>query len=166
MAALQSVRSFITKTNVLWISFFTTIFLTLLFPLVAARWNLIFMDDLVSPTKVRELLEQMSAQQKSVHLWTTATLDVAYPFVYGSFLAGTALRFFHKYGSYLALPALLTVLVDLLEGVIQVLALTETVDLLGPKAYITALKFGLFFIAVIIVLVGWAKWLLNSRQHP
>ncbi len=167
MAILQSVRSLIIKTNVLWISFGATLLLTLLFPLAAAYWDLTFMDDFASPAKVRELLEQMSRQQKIVHLWITATLDVAYPFAYGSLLAGAALRCFRKYGIYLALPAFFTALVDLIEGVVQVMALTETADLLGLKAYITPLKFGMFTIAVTIAFAGWIKWLFLKlkTQH-
>jgi len=47
-----------------------------------------------------------------------ATLDVIYPLAYGSLFAGVALRFFSQYGVYLALPALLAIPVELIEGVI------------------------------------------------
>ncbi|EKU96216.1 hypothetical protein Lepto7375DRAFT_0195 [Leptolyngbya sp. PCC 7375] len=159
MTILQSRQSMITKTSVLWINFVITILLTLAFLLIAGHWDFIFIDAVASPANVRALLEQMSVTQKTIHAWSTATLDVVYPFAYGSLFAGVALRFFSKYGVYLALPALLAIPVDLIEGVIQVLALTETADVLELKAYITPLKFGLFIIGFIVALAGWAKWL-------
>ncbi|MBE9103007.1 hypothetical protein IQ267_26535 [filamentous cyanobacterium LEGE 07170] len=57
---------------------------------------------------------------------------------------------------------------DLIEGVIQVLALTEMADMLELKAYITPLKSGLFITGLIITLAGWAKWLflrLKPQQY-
>ena len=139
--------------------FAVTILITLSFPVVVRFWDLTLIDAVSSPDHVREILAGMTAEQKGAHAWITGTLDVAYPFAYGGLFAGVALRFFPRYGYYLSIPALLAIPVDLTEGVVQILALTETTDWLSIKAFVTPIKMILFLTAVVIALAGWIKWL-------
>jgi uncharacterized membrane protein len=74
--------------------------------------------------------------------------------VYGGLFAGAALRFFSVAGRWLALAGLLAIPVDLLEGVIQVLALTDTADLVDLKAWVTPLKSALFCVGLLVAVVG------------
>ena len=149
----------LTKTSTLWALFTATILITLSFPLVSRLWDLTLIDAISSPNLVREVMAGMTVGQKVAHAWVTATLDVAYPIVYGGLFAGVALRFFPVNGRYLSIPALLVIPVDLAEGIVQVLALTETIDWLMLKAFLTPLKMILFLTAFAISLTGWSKWL-------
>ncbi|MGK7892937.1 MAG: hypothetical protein AB4372_04660 [Xenococcus sp. (in: cyanobacteria)] len=147
-------NSWITKDVTLSIALVLTVLLTIAIPLAARRSKLTLLDGIASPSKARDILDRMDQNQKDAHIWITATLDVAYPLSYGGLFAGSALRFFPEYGSYLALPALLAIMADLTEGVIQILALTDTSDLLYLKKYVTPLKYGMAILGLVIALVG------------
>jgi len=103
----------------------------------------------------------MSAEQRTPHAWATSTLDVAFPISAGLLFAGVALRFFPKYGIYLALPGFLAIPTDLFEGVIQILALTNTADLLDLKAIVTPLKAVLLLTGLVIAIIGWSRWVFS-----
>jgi hypothetical protein len=148
----------ITTTSALWLLFIATLSITAGFPAISNVWGVIFIDGISSPDEVRIVIAQMTAEQKIVHAWATATLDVAYPLAYGLFFAGTALRFFTKYGLYLAALPLIAIPVDLIEGVVQILALTNTADFVGAKAILTQVKFILFIAGFLISVVAWVKW--------
>jgi hypothetical protein len=113
----------------------------------------ILLDTVVSPDEARALIAGMSAEQREVHFWVTVLLDAAYPLAYGSFMAGLALRFFGGWGKWLSVPAFLTMAVDFAENTLQAMAL-KGVDLLGAKAVLTPMKFGLFTAAAVIALVA------------
>ncbi|MFT6437772.1 MAG: hypothetical protein ACJAVI_005853 [Candidatus Azotimanducaceae bacterium] len=149
----------ITTNRALWLLFIATLTITAGFPAVSNIWGVMFIDGISSPDEVRIVISQMSAEQKIVHAWVTATLDVAYPLSYGLFFAGTALRFFSKYGLYLATLPLIAIPVDLIEGVVQVLALTDTADFIGAKAILTPAKSVLFVAGFCISVAAWVKWI-------
>lgn len=150
----------LTRPRWLWLLFSCTVLLTLCFPLIANHWELAFLDALSSPVEVRAQLMALSSSQRTVHAWSTGTLDVAYPFAYGLLFAGTALRSFGRFGPYLAVPGLLAIPVDLGEGVVQILALTEITDWLGAKVWLTPLKMSLFFGGLTISLGAWLHILI------
>lgn len=155
-------KSWFNQDITLWSALILTILLMISIQFVANSYKLTLLDTIANPTKAREQLDHMCARQKKAHVWITATLDVAFPLTYGFLFAAAALRFFPQYGGYLVLPALLVILVDLIEGVIQILALTESNSLklnylLKLKRYITSLKFVLFILALFIALGGLAK---------
>ncbi|NKB33801.1 MAG: hypothetical protein GKR91_11950 [Pseudomonadales bacterium] len=154
----------LTKSNVLWISFFAVVALTLSFQFIAQRYGLVLLDGLYDPAEVRAAIANMTAQQRSVHVWVTSTLDVAYPIAYGIFFVGTAYKFFPTCGKYLALPALFCVPIDLVEGVIQVLALTTSIDWIQAKAILTPAKFALVLSALFITLYGVTKVRVLRRE--
>jgi len=111
------------------------------FGVIMGMWKFVLIDEISNPDTVREMIAGMSSSQRSVHAWTTATLDIAYPLTYGPLFAGLSLRVFK---SIFAVPALATMPVDLAEGVVQVLALTGNDAVIWLKAYVTPLKLGLF----------------------
>ncbi len=152
----------ISQPPVLWALFAATVVITLLFPLLAGIWQLTLVDPISAPDAVRAVIGSMSQEQKTAHAWITATLDVAYPLAYGLLFAGVALHFFERYGAYLALAGLLAIPVDLFEGVVQVLALTDAADLVDLKALLTPLKSGLFIAGLLFCLVAWARWLVRK----
>lgn len=102
-------------------------------------------------------LGQMTAEQRTAHFWGTVLTDTAYPLAYGGLFIGLALRF-GRGRDWLAWPAILVIIVDLVENTVQALALSETVNLLTAKTILTPLKFGLFAVAALIAiyLVAWA----------
>lgn len=149
------------QTKVLWMLFAATLLNTLAFPLLAAAFDVTFVDALSVPQEVREVIAQMSSSQQVAHAWITGTLDVTYPLVYGLFFAGSALCFFPGIGKWLALPILLAIPVDLAEGVVQILALTQQQDWLSAKAFLTPLKSALFLSGLLITVLGWGRWALS-----
>lgn len=144
----------LTSTPTLWFLFWSTLAMTVTFALIMQVWQFEIIDEMHDPAKIRDHVAGFSDTQKSVHAWMTATLDVAYPFAYGSLFMGMALRFFNRFGFWLALPSLLVIPVDLAEGYVQVLFLTGNDSLLGYKQVLTPLKLGLFIPGLIIALVG------------
>ncbi|MBE9066430.1 hypothetical protein IQ260_07170 [Leptolyngbya cf. ectocarpi LEGE 11479] len=155
-------KAWITQDIKLWSALALTVLLMLTILMVASRFHLPLLDRISSPNKARDKIEEMDARQRKAHVWITATLDVALPLSYGYLFAGTALRFFPKYGAYLILPALLAILVDLTEGGIQILALTSVADLLELKKYVTPLKFGLVVLGGTIAIAGLAKGICSN----
>jgi len=148
------IRKFLTKSSTLWISFIAWMVMSLVFVWVMWRWGFIIIDEIYQPEVLQAHLDEMSDKQKSVHAIMTGTLDVAYPFAYGVFFMGMSLRFLGKWGPWLALPALLCIPVDLIEGVIQILLLNGNESLIGAKAIVTQLKYILFLAALAISLVA------------
>lgn len=155
---MSSIESRITSDGALWFLFAATLAITASFPFVSEYWQLTLLDGISSPPDARAVVAEMTSQQKSAHAWITATLDVAYPIAYGGLFAGTALRFFGRSGRYAAIPAFAVVPTDLAEGVVQVLALTDTVDWLGAKALLTPLKMLLFFSGMGVTVAAWGTW--------
>jgi len=145
-------------TKPLWILFVVTILLTASFVAVAPMWDLRLLDAISDPDEVRNVLAGMSGAQRTAHAWITATLDVAYPLAYGTFFGAVALHFFPRQ-DWLALPALLVIPVDLVEGVVQVFALLDITDWVDAKALLTPLKMWLFYAALAVAVAGWALWL-------
>ena len=145
----------------LWVAFVLTILMTFAFTVIASLWGLTFIDGISDPSQVREVIAGMTSDQRVAHAWTTATLDVAYPLAYGALFVGSAYAFYRRFGRYIAMILLVVIPVDLLEGVVQVLALTESADLVDAKAVLTPLKSGLFLLGAVFMLFGWAMWVVN-----
>ena len=140
-------RAFLTKSSTLWILFMLFVLETIAFGVIMYIWDFHVIDEMSNPDAIRQHIEEMSTLQRQVHAWTTATLDVAYPLTYGPLFAGLALRSLRP---LYALPAVTVIPVDLIEGAVQVLALTGTQDLIWLKAYVTPTKLVLFIAAMAI----------------
>lgn len=152
--------NFLTKPMTLWILFGLFILQTIGFAVIMSVWDFEVIDEISDPEKVRQHISGMSATQRSVHAWTTATLDVAYPLTYGLLFAGMAWRALKPVFS---VPAIAVIPTDLAEGFVQVLALTGNGDLVWLKAYLTPLKLVLFFAAIIIALA--ALWQERRKRQ-
>lgn len=147
-------HSFLTRTSTLWRLFWALILLSLAFGVVMYVWDFEIIDEMSNEAAIKAHLAAMSQTQKNVHAIATATLDLAYPFVYGGLFAGMALRFLGPVGKIAALPSFVVIPVDLAEGVVQVFALTGQEQYLWLKAYLTPLKLGLFFTGMALAFVA------------
>jgi hypothetical protein len=156
----------ITRTPVLWTLFVLTLAITGGFVLLAPAAGGQFLDRLSDPEASRALVAGLSESQRTAHFWTTVLLDTAYPFAYGLFFAGMALRFFGRWGRLAAVPAIAVMIVDLTENTLQALTLAGAGDFLEPKAWITPLKFNLFYLAALIALVALGIAVFRMVRKP
>ena len=140
--------------RVLLLSLVATVVLTALFPVVAGQFGLTLLDAMADSTEARALIEGLTGEQRQAHAWITGTLDVAYPLAYGALFLGATLRFFPRRGTLLAIPVLIGVPADLLEGLVQILALTGQADGLAAKAVLTPVKGGAFVYGAVMALLG------------
>lgn len=154
----------LSRASVLWGLLIITIGLTLGFVVVSSVFGFSFIDHLWTPGKVLDAIGTMSVTQKIAHGLATATLDVAYPIAYGSLLAGLTFRYFNKIGGLLVWPALLVIPTDLAEGGVQILLLFGQTGLVGWKALLTKIKYGLFLAALLIALGGMFRAFKASRK--
>ena len=142
----------------LWGAFILTVFLTVSFQLVSDYWDIVFLDRLRSSCESVARLIAYSPGQREVHIWVTSTLDVLYPLSYGALFAGLVLRAFPVAGSWMAIPALATVMTDLVEGGVQIALLLEARSdaLVSVKVFLTNAKFLLFAIAFVLAIIALA----------
>ena len=159
-------RQWLTKGWVLWTLFILQILIGASFGLIMGHWDFQLIDSISDPAKASAVIAGLTDMQRTVHIWTTATLDVAYPLAYGGLFAGLALRFLGKAGKWLSLPAFAAIPADVSEGVVQVLALTGTEGVIGAKAILTPLKFGLFMVAALIALLAVIVAIINIFRKP
>jgi len=150
----------ITHSTTLWVLFLLFVAQSIGFAIIMWVWEFGIIDEMSDPEKVRAHIEEMSAGQRHVHAWMTATLDVAYPLTYGPLFAGLALR---ALPPLYAVPALATVPVDLIEGVTQVMALNGAYDWLAMKAIVTPIKLVLFLAAMVIAIFALVLWMRRRR---
>lgn len=147
-------QDLLTRPKILWLLFGATLAMTIAFGLIMWIWQFELIDEMHQPARIKAHLALLTPTQKYVHAWTTATLDVAYPFAYGGLFVGMALRFFDRFGVWLALPGALVIPVDLAEGVVQLLLLNGVENLLTYKQVLTPLKLGLYFPGLAIAVMG------------
>ncbi len=159
MVSSQDRIEFLTKTSTLWVLFIAFVALMHGGDLMEAHWNLELLDGISNPADARALLAGMTPDQKSAHLWFTTTLDVLLPITAVGLFVGMALVSFPKYGKYLAIPPLLALPLDYTEGVVQVLVLTETADVLAVKAFTTPIKSSCYLFGFSMSIVGVLKLL-------
>ena len=142
------------QTKMLWWTFSLTLAMTACFGFVMHIWQFSIIDEMFVADDIRAHISAMSQTQRTVHAWMTGTLDVAYPFAYGGFFIGVAMRYFGKYGIYLAVPSLLCIIADLSEGVAQIMLLTGHEAWMSVKLIATPIKFSLFITGALIALAG------------
>lgn len=163
--AAGAAARFLSRTPVLWASFVATLVMSVGFLAIMHHWDFLLIDEMWQPDRVRAYVATMTPLQRSVHVWTTATLDVAYPLAYASLLAGLTHRGLGPARAWLLLPSALVVPVDLYEGYLQVQILTGDMSHLACKAWVTPLKLGLFGIALAIAAAGLIQ-MLRRRRRP
>ncbi len=144
----------LTGTRILWVLVLVQVLIWIGFVSVMRAYDFTLIDEMWKPDEIAAYLGTLSEEQKRAHIWTTASLDVLYPIVYGCFFTGMALLFFGRPGRWLALPGICAVPVDLTEGVIQVMALSGNSEVVVHKAWVTPWKLGLFIAASLITLAA------------
>lgn len=112
------------------------------------------LDMMGSGAEAKTRLAEMSADQMTAHFWGTVLNDTAYPLAYGGLFAGLIWRFGGAWRKWFVIPALAVILVDLAENTTQAMALSGNESLIGLKDVLTPAKFGLFFLAALLVLVS------------
>ena len=155
----------LTRTSVLWLLFVLCIVTLSATQYLAGFWEINLLDEIYNLDDVKNVLGEMSEEQKMAHIWITASLDLIYPIIFGGLLAGLTLRLLPKYGRYLIVPALVGVFFDLSENVVQVASLLGSTSILEAKMILTPGKMGLFLVAFVIVIIGVLKWLFSKIQR-
>lgn len=144
----------LSETKTLWSLFILTACLTAGFGLAMHIGEFGIIDEMYDAEHIRAHIAAMTPQQRTWHIWTTATLDVAYPFAYGGLFIGLALRAFKRRGAWLALPSLHVIPADLTEGFAQVMLLSGHDNFMGLKLVATPIKLGLFGAGLMISIVA------------
>lgn len=151
MTAITRGLKSLQHTRTLWLLGLASLLMIALCDYLKWHWQLPLLDGIWNPLEARELLARLTLEQKSHHLWFTTTVDVMLPLVVAGFMAGASLKAFPRWGRYLAIAPLLAVPLDLSEGMIQVLVLTDTADWLALKAYTSPIKSSGYLIGLIMV---------------
>ncbi|MEM5517053.1 hypothetical protein WNY37_08820 [Henriciella sp. AS95] len=163
---MNLIVSFLTRTPVIIAAFVATIVVGWSFTLIIAAVDGALLDTILTGDEASARLAEMTGDQRYVHFIGTIANDTLFPIAYGSFFAGLAARFApEKLRTWVVLPALATVIVDLAENTVQALALSGTADYLGFKDVLTPLKYGLFYLSLILALgfaaLALARWLVR-----
>jgi hypothetical protein len=164
-------KDFFLKPKTTWVAFISTIILSISFITVMSYWSFEVIDEIYDVEALKLHLAAMTDTQKLVHIWATATLDVLYPFAYGTLFISLALRFMGKWGPLLAVPSFAVIPVDLSEGLVQILLLTETANFYDLKVALTISKLGLFLIGlcvaiIAVMIVGYRYFNRRSAEAP
>ncbi len=162
MTKLSRKLQFITNTGILSTLFLISLVLIIISEWMKSQWQLELLDGIWNPADARSLIAQLSAAQITGHLWFTTTIDVLLPLAVATTLTGVTLKAFPNYGKYLIIPALLAVPFDFFEGVIQVLVLTETFDLLDLKAYTSPIKISGYLFGLGMLSLAIFQWLFMT----
>ena len=117
-------------------------------------WDFGIIDEMYKPDQIIAHIDALTPVQRKAHAWMTGTLDVVYPFAYGSFFIGMAKRHFIKHGNWLAIPSVLVIPFDLFEGLTQIILLNGNYSVVGLKQIFTPVKLGLFSIGLAIALAA------------
>ena len=127
------------------------------------RFELVLLDNLWQPERVRAAIADMDATQRAAHIWLTSSVDVVFPIAFGLFVLGSGLRLQPARRKPITALVMLLIGFDLLEGTVQILALTSQVDWLASKQIITPVKLGCYLAGLVLVVLGWLRWLVLDR---
>ncbi len=111
------------------------------------------------------VLQNMSDLQKHYHIIATSTLDMIYPIVYGGLLAGIVWRFADKKKTLLIIPAIIAIFSDIIENIIQIIALSGNDDFLYFKNFITPIKYGMILFVIIIAALLIVKTIIGKSKN-
>lgn len=162
---MQAFKSFLTRRSVLWASFIIFMLLNVGFFFWIPYVGGVILDESWGEG-MQHIYDGMTPVQRRSHGWMTLILDMPYPLAYGVWYAGLALKAFPKLGWWIALPALLTIPIDLTENTTQVLALLGGVDVLSLKDIVTPLKLLFFISASLIALASLVLLLVRGAGKP
>ncbi|MEO1405396.1 MAG: hypothetical protein AAFV54_02755 [Pseudomonadota bacterium] len=125
------------------------------FSLYAPQTGEPILDMVASQADVLARLDAMDADQKAAHFQMTLIADMLYPVAYAIMLGCLAMRAFPKAGWWLAIPAFVAGGFDIVENIVQLMALQGSVGLVGLKAFLTPGKFLLVVCSALLVIVCW-----------
>ncbi len=161
---MQTFKAFLTRRSVLWGSFIIFMLLNLGFFFWMPHVGGVILDESWGEG-LQRIYDSMTPDQRRSHGWMTLILDMPYPLAYGVWYAGLALKAFPKLGWWIALPALLTIPIDLTENTTQVLALLGEMDILALKNIVTPLKLLFFISASLIALASLVLLIMRRVRH-
>lgn len=145
---------FLSQTKILWFTFSLTLILTIIFGIVMHFGQFGIIDEMFVAEKINAHIDAMSPHQRLIHAWLTGTIDVLYPFAYGAFFIGIAVKHFGRFGFWLALPSVLVIPADLAEGVAQVMLLTGQDGFMSLKLIATPIKLVLYIFGLCVTVLG------------
>jgi len=146
--------TFLAQTKTLWFTFILTVILTIIFGIVMHFGQFVIIDEMFAAKDITAHIDAMSFHQRMVHAWLTGTIDVLYPFAYGAFFIGIAVKEFGRFGFWLALPSILVIPADLVEGLAQVMLLTGQDAFMGLKLIATPIKLVLYIFGLCVTILG------------
>ncbi|WP_300376884.1 hypothetical protein [Henriciella sp.] len=166
---MNAAFGWLTSTLVILLSLILTLLIGLSFAPVQNAIGGPLLDMLWTGEAAQARLNAMNEAERSVHIWGTVLNDTLYPLAYGAFLAGLAGRFAGpRWMGWAMLPAFLAVLADFAENMVQVLALTGSMNLLAFKSVLTPLKFGLLIgaamLVVLLILIAGGRFVLGKMR--
>ena len=135
----------------------------MMFQWLPDRFELVLLDNLWQPERVRAAIADMDATQRAAHIWLTSSVDVVFPIAFGLFVLGSGLRLQPARRKPITALVMLLIGFDLLEGTVQILALTSQVDWLAAKQILTPVKLGWYLVGLVLVVLGWLRWLVLDR---
>jgi len=143
-----------------WISLATVQVLTASFVILERLTGVTLLDLMWrDPGEVQRTIDSMTAEQRSVHIWITCTLDVVNPIAIAGVFKASAQVWGRKASRFTDAMNVM-ILADYSEGVVQVLALSGRPNLAFAKVLLTDLKFGLGMVGGASCLA----WLLTNRE--
>lgn len=129
-------------------------------------WKFELIDSMFDAQETLDYIASLSPERKHAHVWTTMTLDVLYPFAYSSLFLGMAIKAFpSSIGTWLAIPSIVCVPVDLLEGYSQVMLLNGNDEYINLKVMATKCKFILFITGLLISIISVFRLLLARENR-
>ena len=146
--------SFLAQTKTLYFTFSLTLVLTVIFGIVMHFGQFGIIDEMFIAEDINAHIDAMSLHQRLLHAWLTGTIDVLYPFAYGAFFIGVAVKCFGRFGFWLALPSILVIPADLAEGVSQVMLLIGREGFMDLKLIATPIKLILYLFGLSVTVIG------------
>lgn len=142
----------------LMLSASATVVLTIIIQVVAYNYQVPLLDMLVERQDVITSLNGMTNSQKAIHIGITTSLDVVYPLAFTAFFIGSVKYCVPLQYKRFALPLLLIVPIDWIEGIVQVMLLTSNMDVIAIKTLLTPVKFLLIIFGAMFSVYAWLRW--------
>lgn len=111
------------------------------------------LDLIISQEVAKNILEEMSDDEKNAHFLVTLILDSLFICVYSSLFIGIILKFFEPFSTWLIPLTILVVVLDLSENIIHLNTLKSNKKLSSQKSLVTLSKFTLFIGELIILTI-------------
>jgi len=111
------------------------------------------LDTLLTGNDARSRLAEMTVSEINRHLIGTLTIDMLFPVAYGIFFAGLLFRLVSSWRISLEILPLIGALFDIMENMVQAIAMVGVVDLLNAKIFLTVPKFVFFILSASLMTI-------------